>query len=132
MVTIFQIINVSHVTVTLLAPVVVFAIRPVASVVAGQTLGTGDVMQHKLDFSSRHLTLSDLKPKILPTQRYCINVIGYFYVNFHTYRNLLKCFLSQQIQCMKTPLLEEVILPTLTLLANYDLLLLSQSHHNMK
>ena len=70
MVTIFQMANVLHVTVILLAPTIVFVIRPVASVVACQMLRVGDVMQHRQDFSSDRLTTPDLKQKAFPIRRY--------------------------------------------------------------
>lgn len=74
MVIIPQMVSVSHVTATLLVPIIVFVIRPAVSVVVSQTSRVVGAMQHKLDSSLEHLTISDLKQKTLPIQRYLVAV----------------------------------------------------------
>ena len=68
--TISIMVNVSHVNVTLLAPITVFVIKPVVSVAVYQTSRVEGAMQPNQDFSSGHLTISDLKRKTFPIQRY--------------------------------------------------------------
>lgn len=130
-----QIINAFHVTVILLAPTTLCVVRPVASVAVGPILRAGGAMLHRMDFISEHWITSDLKLKVFPIQRYyyqekqeCLLILLYHI------RNLLKYFLSQLLQCMRMNTLVEDISPilTLTLLQNYTLLSLYQSHHNMK
>ena len=67
--TISIMVNVSNVNATLLAPIIVFVIKPVASVAVCQTSRVEGAMQPNPDFSSGHLIISDLKQKIFPIQR---------------------------------------------------------------
>ena len=118
MTTISLTVNVSHVIVILLAPIIIFVIRPVASVVACQTLRVEGAICHSQGFSSGHLTTSGLKQKTFPIQRYHMVCVEELHCHLHHNRNLCKCFLSQVIQCMRIPSLGEALLPILTPLEN--------------